>query len=147
MRCRPYAKALISILNRGVRMMRARAAVIATLLFLGAPAAAVQPTAVAQADRQLTEAGRWTERLGEALTVGMESQRALNQGMRALVTPPLSRERIIAGAPALRPLIERSRADLRRSNALLDALPPAPPELVAESGLQLAADARAITPG
>jgi len=121
--------------------MRARAAVIVALLFLGAPAAAVRPNEAARVDRQLTEAGRWTERLGEALMVGMESQRALNQGMRALVTPLLSRERIIAGAPALRPLIERSRADLRRSNALLDALPPAPPEMVESS--QLVADARA----
>jgi hypothetical protein len=123
--------------------MRARVAAIAALFFLGAPAAAVQPTEVAEADRQLTEVGRWTERLGEALTVGMDSQRELNQGMRGLVAPPLSRERIIAGAPALRPLIERSRADLRRSNAMLDALPPAPPEMVAESGSQLIADARA----
>lgn len=123
--------------------MRARVAAIAVLLFLGAPATAAQPSEAAQADRQLTEVGRWTERLGEALTVGMEGQQALNQGMRALVAPPLSRARIIAGAPALRPLIERSRADLRRSNALLDALPPAPPEMGAESGSQLIADARA----
>lgn len=123
--------------------MRAGVAAIAALFFLGAPAAALQPSEVAQADRQLTEVGRWTERLGEALMVGMESQQELNRGMRALVAPPLSRERIIAGAPALRPLIERSRADLRRSNALLDALPPAPPEMVAESGSQLIADARA----
>lgn len=123
--------------------MRATVAAIAALLFLGTPAAAVQPNEVARADRELTEVGRWTERLGEALTVGMESQRDLNQGMRALVTPPVSRERIVAGAPALRPLIERSRADVRRSNALLDALPPAPPELVAENGSQLVADARA----
>lgn len=124
-------------------MMRVRLAVIAALLFLGAPAAAVQPGEAAQADRQLTEVGRWTEKLGEALMVGVASQRELNQGMQALVAPPLSRARIIAGAPAIRPLIERSRADVRRSNALLDALPPAPPELGAESGPQLVADARA----
>lgn len=127
--------------------MRASAAAIAALIFLGAPAAAVQPTEVAQADRQLTEMGRWTEQLSEALMAGMESQRELNQGMRALVAPPVSRERIIAGAPALRPLIERNRADLRRSNALLDALPTPPADLGAETGRQLVADARAYNAG
>lgn len=124
--------------------MRARAAVIAALLFLGAPAAAAaQPGETAKADRQLTEVGRFTEKLGEALMAGAASQRELNQGMQALVAPPMSRERIIAGAPALRPLIARSRADVRRSNALLDALPPVPPEMGATTGAQLVADARA----
>ncbi|HEX8480483.1 MAG TPA: hypothetical protein VF650_01095 [Allosphingosinicella sp.] len=122
--------------------MRARTAIVAALIFLGAPAAA-QPGEAAQVDRQLTEAGRWSERLAEALTVGMESQRALNQATQAMVRPPLSRERMIAAAPRLRPLIEASRADLRRSNALLDALPPAPREMMAELGPQLVADARA----
>jgi hypothetical protein len=122
--------------------MRASLAIAAALLFLGAPAAA-QPGEAAKADRQLVEAGRWSERLTEALTLGMEGQRELNQGMQALVTPPISRERIIAGAPGLRKLIERCRADLHRSNALLDSLPPSPPEMVAEMAPQLVADARA----
>jgi hypothetical protein len=121
--------------------MRVRLAIVAVLLFLGAPAAA-QGGETVQADRELTEAGQWSGRLAEALTVGTESQRALNQAAQALVRPPRSQERMIADAPGLRPLIERSRADLRRSNALLDALPPAPPEMATELAPRLVADAR-----
>lgn len=124
-------------------MMLVRLAAIAALLFLAVPAAA-QPGEAAQVDRQVTEAGRWTERLGEALNVGVEGMGELNAGMKALVTPPLSREKIVAGAPRVRPLIERSRADLRRSLAILDSLPPVPP-LMADIGPQLIADARAQT--
>src|SRR4028119_72767 len=123
-------------------MIRTGLAAVAMLIFVAAPAAAQRGEA-ASVDRQLTEAGRWSERLGEALTVGVESQRALNRAAQAWGGPPLGRERIIAGAAGLRPLIEASRADLRRSNALLDALPPAPPEMVAEIAPGLVADARA----
>lgn len=122
--------------------MRARLAIAVVLLFLGGQAAA-QPSEAAKADRQLVESGRWSERLAEALTLGMEGQQELNQAMRALVAPPTSRERIVAGAPGLRRLIERSRADLRRSNAIIDSLPPSPPEMVAEIAPRLVADARA----
>ena len=63
---------------------------------------------------------------------------------RRLVGAPLTKARAAAAVPNLRKGIERSRADVQRSNAMLDSLPPLRPETALEmSAGQLLADARA----
>lgn len=124
--------------------MRFGVAVIAAFLLLGDPAES-QPGGAAQIDRQLSEAGRWAERLGEALTVAADGFRDLNQGMQALASAGPTRDRAAAAAPDLRRRIERSRGDIRRSNAILDGLLPYPAIMESEiPPAQLVADARAF---
>lgn len=117
---------------------------VAILLALGGPLAAQPPQSV-QAEREVAEAGRWLERLNQALTLGIDGFRDLSASMQALTTPSLTREKAAAAAPDLRRRIERCRDDLRRSEAMLDALTADPPPKM-ESDIppaQLLADARA----
>ena len=124
--------------------MRAAIAAVLALLFMAAPAAA-QSGEAAQVNGQLTEAGRWFEQLGQALAIGSEGLEEINQGMQQLMASPPSRERAAAAVPELRKRIERGRADVRRSNAMLDALPAFPQAMVTEiPPRQLLADARAF---
>src|SRR5687767_11337464 len=106
--------------------MRAGLAAGFALLFFSAAPVCAQRSETAEVSRQLTEAGRWFEKLAEALNTDSAGFRELNQGMQALATPGLTRERAAAAAPGLRKLLERSRADLRRSGAMLDAMPAFP---------------------
>jgi hypothetical protein len=112
-------------------MMRALLA-FAAMALVASPAAKAQEPDPVQEERDLTEGGRWLARLAEAIATGSESARELNQGMQALVAKPLTRERISAAVPALRAQIERSREDVRRSNAILDSLPALSPAVARE---------------
>jgi GNAT superfamily N-acetyltransferase len=123
-------------------MVRAGLAAVAMAIFFAAPAAA-QPGEAAKVERSVLKAGRWAEKLGEALTVAQEGFSEINQRMRALVAGGVTREKASAEAPAIRRLIEASQADLRRSVAILAALPPFPAEMPMDfSPAQLVADAR-----
>jgi hypothetical protein len=124
-------------------MTRLRLAVIA-LTMLAAPPASAQPDETARLESELTEGAAWAERLGEALVAGSDGFQSLNKDFQGLVATPLTRERAAAAAPGLRAGIERSRADVRRSEAMLDSLPALRPEIASEmSAEQLVADARA----
>lgn len=124
-------------------MTRLGLAVIALTMLAAAPVLA-QPDETARLENELNEGAVWAERLGEALVVGAEGFRDLNKNFQGLVGTPLTPDRAAAAAPGLRAGIERSRADVRRSNAMLEALPALRPELAAEmSAGQLVADARA----
>jgi hypothetical protein len=123
--------------------MRFGLALFALMVLAAAPVSA-QPVDTAQVGRELTEGGQWAERLGEALTLGADGLGRLNQSFQALVGAPLNKARAAAAVPNLRKGIERSRADVQRSNAMLDSLPPLRPETALEmSAGQLLADARA----
>lgn len=123
--------------------MRAGLAAFAFLVFLAAPAES-QPNQSTKLDREMVEAGRWAERLGDAINAGTESFEELNQRVQRLAGTGLTGPKAVAETPALRQLVERNRASVRRSNAMLDALPPSPTNLGTEiSGAQLIADARA----
>lgn len=103
----------------------------AVVALLATPAAA-QPREQPQAEAQVDEGARWLVGLAEAISVGSESARALNQSMQALVAQPLTRERIAAATPTMRAQIERARGDVRKSNAMLDALPSLSPAVARE---------------
>lgn len=109
-----------------------RALAPAIALAFVSPAASAQAPETSQEERQLDEGGRWLERFSEAIMAGSESGRELNQAMQALVARPITPERVAAAVPALLAQIERNRADVRRSNELLDALPPLSPEVARE---------------
>jgi hypothetical protein len=124
-------------------MMRAVLAAFAALVFVAVPSSA-QPSETAEAHRQLTEAGRWVEQYSEAVTITADGARELNQAMQSLAAAPVTPERAAAAAPAMLKQIERSRADVRRSNAMLEALPALPGDIAAEmKPEQLLANARA----
>jgi hypothetical protein len=94
-------------------------------------------------ERMAAEAGRWSEQLGTALTVATEGFEELNQSVQALTAGGMTREKIVAAEPGLRRLIERNRENVRRSNMMLDALPPYPSGMPTEiPGEQLVAEAR-----
>jgi hypothetical protein len=124
-------------------MMRVGLAGLAVSIFLAAPAAP-KPTDPVKLDRAVVEAGRWGEQLGQAIATATEAFEELNQKVVALAGTGLAGPTAVAAVPDLRRLVELNRANLRRSNALLAALPPYPAGVPSEiSGEQLVADARA----
>jgi hypothetical protein len=111
---------------------------------LAAVPASAQPNDTAVTERELTQAGRWAELYGEALTASGVNMRDLNAGLQALVASGLTPERAASGAADLRKRIALSHGDVARSDAMLAALPSLPPGLAAELGsAELLADARA----
>ena len=123
--------------------MRGCLAAFAALLFLAAPAAS-QPTATEKLDRAAVEAGRWNEQLGAALLAATEDIEALNQKVRAMAAAAATRESVAAAVPAIRQLIDQNRENVRRSNAMLESLPPFPGGLPMDiPAEQLVADGRA----
>jgi hypothetical protein len=123
-------------------MMRGGVAAFALLVFMAAPASA-QPGGAASMERSADEAARWSEQLGAALTAATEGFEELNQKVQALTGAGLSRERMAEAGPGLRRLLEQNRDNVRRSNAMLEALPPYPSGLPTDVPAgQLVADAR-----
>lgn len=103
-------------------MMRSGLAALGALLLLAAPAAA-QPGESARMERAALESVRWTERLNAALSAGSEGLDELGQRVQPLLDSQLTREQVAAVAPELRRLIERNRENVRRSDAMLAAMP------------------------
>lgn len=128
-------------------MMRSVLAALGALLLLGAPAAA-QPSESVRADRAIVETGQWMERLGEAMAMGSQGLDALNRQMQSLAGVALTPKDAMAAAPPLRRLIESARADVRKSDAMIDALPPFPADIPMDvPPRQLIADAHAQNAG
>jgi hypothetical protein len=118
-------------------------AALAALVFLAGPAVS-QPLDSVKLDRAVAEAGRWSEQLGRAINTGTEAFEELNGKVQSLAGTGLAGPAAAAAAPGIRQLIERNRANLIRSNAMLAALPPYPAGVPTEiSGESLVADARA----
>lgn len=131
----------------GGEMMRSGLAALAALVLLAAPAAA-QTSESARMDRTVAETGRWRELLGEAMVMGSHGLRALNQQMQSLIRTSLTPKAAAAAAPLLRQLVENARAEVRKSEAMIDALPPFPAEVPMDiPPRQLIADAHAQNAG
>lgn len=114
-----------SYFDRGDETMRTGLAALAALAFLPAPAAA-QPSDAAKMERVADEAARWTEQLNAALAAGSAGFETLNQKVQPLFAAVPTREKVAAEAPAIRRLIEQNREHVRRSDAMLAALPAYP---------------------
>lgn len=123
--------------------MRAGLAAFAALVFLTAPASA-QPGDAAKMERVAAQAAGWAEQLNAALTAGSEGFEGLNQRMQALLAAGPTREKAAAAAPGLRRLIEQNRENVRRSDAMLAALPAYPVDMPTEIPAErMVAEARA----
>jgi hypothetical protein len=121
---------------------------LAALLVVATTPAAAQRGEMARVDREVGEAARWLESVGEALAKSAEGFPALNQEAQALAASRPTPEQARAASSALRGLIDRARASVRSSEALLAALPPYPAGIPTDvTPQEVVRDARAYNAG
>jgi hypothetical protein len=114
------------------------------LALLASPAAAQQPPAAVSAEQEMAANGVWLERANAAMIAALDGFQKFAVEMKTLSGPGLNKAKASAAAPALRQLISQARADVRRSDGLLAAMPAFPSkQALPFSPDQIIADGRA----